>query len=114
LRGAGGAEMSWPEIVFATVGGLRGAVSLILTQAVVTEQAPNPSLENQKVTAQVPRCSAFFTCLVHQCSSLAAGAASFVVALRMLALPASRGRAAGRGGGPIIPLRSRSPGCLPS
>ena len=45
--------MSWPEIFFTTFGGLRGAVSLILAQAVVTEQAPNPTLQNQKVTAQV-------------------------------------------------------------
>ena len=47
------ADMSWPEIIFTTFGGLRGAVSLILAQAVVTEQAPNPTLQNQKVTAQV-------------------------------------------------------------
>ena len=47
------ADMSWQEIIFTTFGGLRGAVSLILAQAVVTEQAPNPTLQNQKVTAQV-------------------------------------------------------------
>ena len=47
------ADMDWREIVFTTFGGLRGAVSLILAQAVVTEQAPNPTLQNQKVTAQV-------------------------------------------------------------
>lgn len=46
------------EILFATIGGLRGAVSLILTQVVVTEQNPDPTLANRKVTAEVrPRLS---------------------------------------------------------
>jgi hypothetical protein len=48
------AEMSLAEIVFATIGGLRGAVSLILAQVVVTEQNPDPTLESRKVTAEVP------------------------------------------------------------
>jgi NhaP-type Na+/H+ or K+/H+ antiporter len=43
--------MTVTEVIFATVGGLRGAVSLILAQMVVTEQ--NPRSENQKVTAEV-------------------------------------------------------------
>lgn len=47
------AAMSWDEITFATFGGLRGAVSLILAQVVVTEQAPHSDLQNRKVTAQV-------------------------------------------------------------
>lgn len=47
------AEMSWAEIVFATIGGLRGAVSLILAQVVVTEQNPDPSMQDRKVTAEV-------------------------------------------------------------
>lgn len=41
------------EILFTTIGGLRGAVSLILTQVVVTEQNPDPTLANRKVTAEV-------------------------------------------------------------
>lgn len=45
--------MSWAEIVFATIGGLRGAVSLILAQVVVTEQNPDPSMQDRKVTAEV-------------------------------------------------------------
>ncbi len=45
--------MSWAEIVFATIGGLRGAVSLILAQVVVTEQNPDPTLQDRKVTAEV-------------------------------------------------------------
>lgn len=40
-----------PSILFATFGGLRGAVSLILAQMVVTEQ--DTGKENRKVTAQV-------------------------------------------------------------
>jgi NhaP-type Na+/H+ and K+/H+ antiporter len=45
--------MSPQEVIFTTMGGLRGAVSLILAQMVVTEQ--NPKSENQRVTAEV-RC----------------------------------------------------------
>ena len=45
--------MSWGEITFTTFGGLRGAVSLILAQVVVTEQSPHSDLRNRKVTAQV-------------------------------------------------------------
>ena len=47
------AAMTWGEITFTTFGGLRGAVSLILAQVVVTEQSPNSDLRNRKVTAQV-------------------------------------------------------------
>ncbi len=47
------AEMTMSEILFATIGGLRGAVSLILTQVVVTEQNPDPTLANRAVTAEV-------------------------------------------------------------
>lgn len=47
--------MTWNEITFATFGGLRGAVSLILAQVVVTEQAPHSDLQNRKVTAQVEK-----------------------------------------------------------
>jgi len=43
------AAMSWSEIVFTTVGGLRGAISLILVQQVVTESSPGQ--EDQKVNA---------------------------------------------------------------
>ena len=49
------AAMTWNEITFATFGGLRGAVSLILAQVVVTEQAPHSDLQNRKVTAQVEK-----------------------------------------------------------
>ncbi len=45
--------MTWGEITFTTFGGLRGAVSLILAQVVVTEQSPKSDLQNRKVTAQV-------------------------------------------------------------
>jgi len=44
------AAMSWSEIVFTTVGGLRGAISLILVQQVVTESSPGQ--EDQKVNAE--------------------------------------------------------------
>ncbi len=47
------AAMTWGEITFTTFGGLRGAVSLILAQVVVTEQSPKSDLQNRKVTAQV-------------------------------------------------------------
>ena len=43
--------MSCSEIIFTTVGGLRGAISLILVQQVVTESSPGQ--EDQKVTAEV-------------------------------------------------------------
>ncbi|KAK9840543.1 hypothetical protein WJX81_000451 [Elliptochloris bilobata] len=46
-----GTAMSWSEIIFTTVGGLRGAISLILVQQVVTESAPGQ--EDQKVTAEL-------------------------------------------------------------
>ncbi|EIE21844.1 hypothetical protein COCSUDRAFT_56295 [Coccomyxa subellipsoidea C-169] len=46
-------EMTMSEILFATIGGLRGAVSLILTQVVVTEQNPDPTLANRAVTAEL-------------------------------------------------------------
>ena len=49
--------MKWPEIFFATFGGLRGAVSLILAQVVVTEQNPNADSGDRKVTAQVSQCA---------------------------------------------------------
>lgn len=45
------AAMSCSEIIFTTVGGLRGAISLILVQQVVTESSPGQ--EDQKVTAEV-------------------------------------------------------------
>lgn len=55
------------EILFATIGGLRGAVSLILTQVVVTEQNPDPTLANRKVTAEVrPRLSSS----THSCTAI--------------------------------------------
>ena len=45
--------MSLTEMIFSTLGGLRGAVSLILAQMVVTEN-PNPGdLDTKRVTAQV-------------------------------------------------------------
>ena len=50
------AAMSWSEIIFTTVGGLRGAISLILVQQVVTESTPGQ--EGQKVTAEVGSCPA--------------------------------------------------------
>ncbi|KAK9828685.1 hypothetical protein WJX72_001519 [[Myrmecia] bisecta] len=46
-----GAGLELPSIIFATVGGLRGAVSLILVQMVVTEQ--DPTSENKRVIAQI-------------------------------------------------------------
>ena len=49
-----GSKLSPGEVVFATIGGLRGAISLILAQMVVTEQNPDPNNpEQQRVTAQV-------------------------------------------------------------
>ena len=45
------ADLSFAEVIFATVGGLRGAISLILAQMVVTEQAPEHH-PNKRVTAE--------------------------------------------------------------
>ena len=36
-------DITWRELLFATAAGLRGSVSLILAQAVVTDQAAGPS-----------------------------------------------------------------------
>ena len=42
------------EILFSTIGGLRGAVSLILAQIMVTQFEPNPEEKgSQEVQAQV-------------------------------------------------------------
>ena len=50
-----GSHMSLGEVVFATVGGLRGAISLVLAQVLVTQANPNPEQKDQqRVTAQVP------------------------------------------------------------
>jgi len=59
------AAMTWNEITFTTFGGLRGAVSLILAQVVVTEQAPHSDLQNRKVTAQarIRLCTALSICI---------------------------------------------------
>ena len=52
--------MSLTEMIFSTLGGLRGAVSLILAQMVVTEN-PNPGdLDTKRVTAQVGRALPFY------------------------------------------------------
>ena len=49
-----GSHMSPGEVVFATVGGLRGAISLVLAQVLVTQANPNPEQKDQqRVTAQV-------------------------------------------------------------
>lgn len=49
-----GSHMSAGEIVFSTVGGLRGAISLILAQMLVTQLSPNPEAKDQqRVIAQV-------------------------------------------------------------
>ena len=49
-----GSHMSLGEVVFATVGGLRGAISLVLAQVLVTQANPNPEQKDQqRVTAQV-------------------------------------------------------------
>lgn len=46
--------MSAGEILFSTVGGLRGAISLILAQMLVTQSHPNPEQKDQqRVQAQV-------------------------------------------------------------
>lgn len=47
--------MSAGEIIFSTIGGLRGAVSLILAQMLVTQSTPNPveQKDQQRVQAQV-------------------------------------------------------------
>lgn len=36
-------DITWRELVFATAAGLRGSVSLILAQAVVTDESAGPS-----------------------------------------------------------------------
>lgn len=49
-----GSHMSPGEILFSTVGGLRGAISLILAQMLVTQFEPNPEeKDSQQVQAQV-------------------------------------------------------------
>ena len=49
-----GSHMSAGEILFSTVGGLRGAISLILAQMLVTQSQPNPEQKDQqRVQAQV-------------------------------------------------------------
>ena len=49
-----GSHMSAGEILFSTVGGLRGAISLILAQMLVTQSQPNPEQrDQQRVQAQV-------------------------------------------------------------
>lgn len=49
-----GSHMSVGEILFSTVGGLRGAISLILAQMLVTQSHPNPEQrDQQRVQAQV-------------------------------------------------------------
>ena len=45
------ADFSAAEVVFATIGGLRGAISLILAQMVVTEQGPEHK-KGQRITAE--------------------------------------------------------------
>lgn len=47
-------DVSWRELVFATVGGLRGSVSLILAQAVVTDAQTGRSGPNQAHSVPVP------------------------------------------------------------
>ena len=46
------AAFSAAEVIFATIGGLRGAISLILAQAVITEQAPERG-EDKHINAEV-------------------------------------------------------------
>ena len=46
------ADFSAAEVIFATIGGLRGAISLILAQMVVTEQGPEHK-KGQRITAEV-------------------------------------------------------------
>lgn len=49
-----GSHMSAGEILFSTVGGLRGAISLILAQMLVTQSHPNAEQKlQQRVQAQV-------------------------------------------------------------
>ena len=40
-------DITWRELLFATAAGLRGAVSLILAQAVVTDQLAGSSGNNE-------------------------------------------------------------------
>ena len=40
-------DMGWKETVFATAAGLRGSVSLILAQAVVTDEQAATNTDNQ-------------------------------------------------------------------
>lgn len=47
------ADFSTAEVVFSSIGGLRGAISLILAQMVVTEHRPGESGSNGRVLAQV-------------------------------------------------------------
>ena len=51
-----GSHMSASEILFSTVGGLRGAISLILAQMLVTQSHPDEEQrDQQRVQAQVQR-----------------------------------------------------------
>ena len=47
-------DLSSAEVVFSAIGGLRGAISLILAQMVVTEHRPGEASQNSRVIAQVP------------------------------------------------------------
>ena len=47
-----GAHLEMPEVIFTTMGGLRGAVSLILAQAAVAEDK-DAGVKAQRITAQV-------------------------------------------------------------
>ena len=54
VHAAPGVDFSTAEVVFSAIGGLRGAISLILAQSVVTEHRPGETDKNARVTAQVP------------------------------------------------------------